>query len=131
MTTTPFEFINELSFGKTDLVRSADLPDEKIKEYDAFLTNRFFSYFPDTVLLANEINVQPSMPKLMQHDFYLHAVRSRKRFSEWAKKEKDETRNFLCQIYKCNNRLADTYMRILTPEQLAELRKEYDEGGTQ
>ncbi len=120
-----FDFADALSSSKEDLFRAEDG-----KGYDAFMLNRAFSYHQDTVLYANEMNRFAGLDKLLQHDFYLHALRRRKRYGAWAKKEKNDDRELIAKLLQCNRRLADAYLRILTSEQVAEIRNVYTEGGT-
>ena len=50
----PFEFVKAIN-NKQNIIRD-DLDE---KAYNPYMINRAFSYFPDTVLLANEMNVAP------------------------------------------------------------------------
>ena len=49
------------------------------------MINRAFSQFNDTILFANEMNMNYHLPARMQYDFYKNALRPRKRFSKWFK----------------------------------------------
>lgn len=120
-----FDYVEALSSNKKDLFRQ-----DNGAGYDAYMVNRAFSYHRDTVLYANELNRFAGADKLMQHDFYLHALRRQKRYGGWAKKEKVPDRELIARLLKCNRRMADAYLKILTPEQLAEIRDVYTEGGT-
>ena len=50
------------------------------KAYNPFMVNRALSYFQDTVLFANEMNVNHTIDKRLQFDFFINMVRKRKRF---------------------------------------------------
>ena len=54
-------------------------------EYVPFVVNRTLSYFPDTVLYANEINLWGHADHRLQNDYLLNSVRAKKRFSRWMK----------------------------------------------
>ena len=40
--------------------------------YPPYIINRCLSSFTDTVLYANEMNKNPSLPKKMQYDFFIN-----------------------------------------------------------
>ena len=92
-------------------------------QYNAFIVNRAFSFFPDTVMHANEINQRADMDNKMKYDYLYHGIRPRKRFSKWHKKEENETLSIIMDYYKHNRTKALECMKILTIEQIAELKK--------
>ena len=77
-----FDYVKDLSFEKKYL-----FSDETSKLYDKFLVNRSFSYFTDTLLYANSMNMCSLIDSKMHHDFYFHGIPRRKRFSKWNKFE--------------------------------------------
>lgn len=129
---SPFDFINSVSKTKIDLIRANDslTPEQAEKQYVPFMVNRGLSYFPDTVLHANEMNRLPDIQKEGQYRYYLGAIRPNKRFSKWAKAEKNDDVAMIQKIYSCNRRIAKGYMKILTKEQIEDLRKTQEVGGT-
>ena len=48
----PFKFTDAINYTKEDIM----IDDITEKAYNPFLINRSLSYFPDTVLAANEMN---------------------------------------------------------------------------
>ena len=50
---SPFDYLNSINTSKKDIM-SDDLDE---KDYAAFVINRTLSYFNDTVLMANEMNL--------------------------------------------------------------------------
>ena len=83
---SPFDFLNAINITKEDLFK--DNP-QASKDYNAFLINRGLSYFPDTVLYANEMNVNTGIPNDWQFYFFLNSIPKKKRFSKWFKKDAD------------------------------------------
>jgi hypothetical protein len=100
------------------------------KAYAPFVVNRCMSYFPDTLLHANEMNRLNFLDKKVQYDYYLRSIRSRKRFSKWFKKEDSEDIDRVKQYYGYSDKRAREAIRILTPEQLKNIKKELDIGGS-
>ncbi|MBV32909.1 MAG: DNA polymerase, partial [Porticoccaceae bacterium] len=80
---SPFDFLNSINYSKQNLIKEPQ--DEK--EYVPFIVNRGLGYFQDTIMLANEMNVNCHIDNKMQYDFLKNTVRKRKRFSKWLKAE--------------------------------------------
>ena len=68
----PFQFVNEITFGKKDVMVDPDME----KKYVPFMVNRSLSYFPDTVYMANEMNRYHHLDSKLQFQFLLNIVRS-------------------------------------------------------
>ncbi len=128
---SPFDFINSVSRDKKDLIRNHPelTPEQAEKQYNPFMVNRGLSYFPDTVLHANEMNRLPGAFKEAQYRYYLTVLRPNKRFSKWHKAEKNNDLDLIQELYSCNRRIATGYLKLFTEEQLAELRKTGEAGG--
>lgn len=118
-----FDYIKSIN-KKTDV--------ENMDGYVPYLTNHSFSAFADTVLLANEMNRFPDLPKQMQFDFYYHAVKKGSRFSKWLKKSKNDTLENIQMLqshYGFSERKAQQALDILTDDQLDCIRKQTEKGG--
>jgi len=123
---TPFDFVNQILQGKQQLI----VDDLTEKEYVPFLTNRSLSYHKDCILFANEMNLRHHIDGKMQNDFLLNTVRSRKRpFTKWAKSEKSEDIECIKIIFGYSNSKAREALRLLSDEQIQELKTKTDIGG--
>jgi hypothetical protein len=120
------EYLNSINYSKKNLMVDAQTE----KAYAPFVVNRCMSYFPDTLLHANEMNRLNFLDKKVQYDYYLRSIRSRKRFSKWLKKEESEDIDRVKQYYGYSDKRAREAIRILTPEQLKNIKKELDIGGS-
>jgi hypothetical protein len=129
--TSPFEFLDQINFGKKDLIRESDNPELMEKDYNAFMINRGLSYFPDTIAFANEMNMLSDLPSIMQNDFYLNIIRKRKRYSKWHKKEKYKTIEKIMEYYDYNIRRAEEALKILTDDDIKNIEAALDRGGVQ
>ena len=126
MIMTPFDFVNQILQGKQQLI----VDDLTEKEYVPFLTNRSLSYHKDCILFANEMNTRHHVDAKMQNDFLLNTVRSRKRpFTKWAKSEKSEDIECIKIIFGYSNSKAREALRLLSDEQIQELKTKTDIGG--
>ena len=119
-----WDFVNSINFSKEDLMK-----DNGDKDYIPFIVNRGMSYFSDTILAANMINKYPDVPKKYQYKFYMETVPRRKRFSKWHKAvELDATDNVI-QLFDVSRNRAQEMLKLLTPEQIAELNEMVKTGG--
>jgi hypothetical protein len=125
----PFDFLNAINYTKIDVISTSENPEKAEKLYNPFLVNRGLSYFQDTVLYCNEMNMRHSMDKKLQFDFLLNSIRKNKRFSKWHKAEVDEDTQLISDYYKCNIRKAKEIQSILSTDQLRELKQKMHVGG--
>ena len=124
---SPFDFLNSVNDTKKDLF--AEDPQNK-KDYSAFMVNRGLSYFHDTIMYSNEMNINRNIPIEWQYSFYLNAIPKRKRFSKWAKKEKSQDMTkIVMREYGYSESKALDVINILSQEQLSALKAKYSTGG--
>ena len=122
----PFDYVNQILQGKKQLI----VDELTEKDYVPFLTNRSLSQHKDCVLLANEMNQRHHLDKKMQNDFLLNTVRSMKRpFAKWAKSEKNNDIECIKLVYGLSDSKALDVLRLLTKEQLQQLKEETLTGG--
>ena len=58
--------------------------EEDEKSYVPFIINRALSFHRDCVSMANEMNIRPQTPKLLQYHFLIATIRKWKRpFQKW------------------------------------------------
>jgi len=119
------EVLNAINYDKTPLLND-DLHE---KEYVPFVVNRSLSYFPDTILLANQMNFANHLPKKMQFDYLRLSIRPRKRFSKWIKTKEEKDLQLIKDHYGYSNERAKEALRVLTPDQVEKIRSLYDYGG--
>ena len=128
-TMSPFDFINDINFGKKNLLKDDDKGILE-KEYNSFIINRGLSYFSDTVLYANEMNLRHELDKRMQNDYLLHSIRSKKRFSKWVKNKKEERVDLIKQYFNYSNQKAREVLDIITDEEYNQIKQAFETGGT-
>jgi hypothetical protein len=104
--------------------------DIDLKDYKAFMVNRSLSYHLDCVPYVNELNRWPDMDADMQYQYLLNTIRPMKRkFQPWQRPTKDEDIDCVKTYFGYSNEKARQALRILTDEQIAEIRKRTDKGG--
>jgi len=120
-----FDYINDINFGKKDLM----VDDDAEKVYVPFLTNRGLSYFQDTTLLANEMNVNHHIDSKLQYDFLRNIVRPRKRFSKWAKAETLDKVDVIAEYYQYSRVKAASVADLIDDDTLDSMKKYLSKGG--
>ena len=125
MTTNPFEYLTAINDTKKDVM----VDDIAEKGYNAFMVNRGLSYFNDTVLFANEMNLNAHLDNRLQFDFLINIVRRRKRFSKWMKPETASDVEVVKEYYGYSNEKARQALTLLTPEQIIDIKKKVYKGG--
>lgn len=114
----PFDYVNAINYTKKDLMHNTANDELAEDGYQPFLVNRALSYFPDTIMFANEMNCSSHLDKALQFDFLINSIRPKKRFSKWHKKVDSDDLSAIQQYYGCNYTKAEQALRVLTVEQL-------------
>lgn len=100
------------------------------KDYTPFVVNRALSYHVDCILYANEMNINNMLDKDMQYQYLLNTIRPMKRkFQSWQKAEVDNNMECVKEYFGYSNQKAKEALRILSDEQLAEIKSRTNKGG--
>ena len=121
----PFEYSNAINYTKKDIM----VDDITEKSYSSYMINRQLSYFPDTILAANEMNRNHHLDNRLQFDFFINIVRKRKRFSKWIKPETFGDVEVVKAYYGYSNQKARQALSLLTKDQIDLLKKKVYKGG--
>ena len=121
----PFEYANAINYTKKDIM----VDDIAEKSYNPFMINRQLSYFPDTILAANEMNRNHHLDNRLQFDFFINIIRKRKRFSKWFKPEQISDLDVVKKYYGYSNEKAHQVLTILTTDHINELKRKVMTGG--
>lgn len=121
----PFEFVKAIN-NKKNIIRD-DLDE---KSYLPYMINHSFSYFPDTVLLANEMNINHHLDNKLQNDFFINTIRKNpKRFSKWNKVKHDGDFEAVKEYYGYSNEKTRSALSLLSAEQINIIKQKVDHGG--
>ena len=121
----PFEYVNAINMTKKDIM----VDDLAEKSYNSYMVNRSLSYFPDTVMMANEMNIYHHLDNRLKFDFLINIVRKKKRFSKWIKPETVSDVEVVKEYYGYSNEKARQVLTLLTSEQINDLKKKVYKGG--
>ena len=118
------DWLNSINTTKKNL-----LDEDPTLKYPSFIINRCMSGHIDTILLANEMNVQNHLDPKLQYDFFINIVRPKKRFAPWLRKDKLNSLELVKEYYGYSDEKARVALKILTDEQLNYIAKRMDRGG--
>ena len=120
-----FDYLNSINYSKENIMH--DNLDEKA--YNSFMVNRGLSYFNDTVIYANEMNRYAHIDSKLQYDFLRTLIRKRKRFSKWAKEDKNSDIDLIKEYYGYSKEKAFQVLPLLSKDQLTYISKKLSKGG--
>ena len=121
----PFEYSKAINLTKKDIM----VDDLAEKEYNSFLVNRSLSFFPDTILYANEMNINHHIDARLQFDFFINIIKKRKRFSKWTKATEIENLEVIKEYYGYSDEKAKSIYNLFSNEELLTLKNRIYKGG--
>lgn len=104
-----FKLINEISQGKES---------EDTSAYSPYLINKYFSFFPDTLFLAQQMNLNPDLRESDQYCFYINTIRPKKRYHKWLKKNNSQAYMMVRKHYGYDDRKTKQALKVLSDEQI-------------
>ena len=125
----PFDYVNDISYNKTNIIKNSDNPELAEKLYQPYLVNRALSQYPDTARIVNEMNIHHSLDKKLQFDFLINIIRKKKRFTKWAKKIDNENIELVMLHYGYSYEKAKQVLPLLSDDQIITIKKKRFEGG--
>ncbi len=120
-----FDYLNSINLTKKDIM----IDDDCEKSYNSFMVNRGLSYFQDTIIIANEMNRQHQLDSKLQYQFLINMIRKRKRFSKWAKAQKESDIDAVKEYYGYSNEKARQVLTLLSPDQITIIKNKVSKGG--
>ena len=121
------DYLNAINVNKEPLLDESESYTKQ--SYPPFVVTRCLSYFPDTLFAANEMNIRPHLDSKMHFDFLRGAVRPRKRFSKWLKREQDARVAALAEYYGISTRKAREALSVLSEDDINDILAAVDKGG--
>lgn len=122
---SPFQYADSINKTKTDLM----VDDIAEKQYAPWIVNKSLAYFADTVLFANDMNMNYHLDHKLQYHYLINSVRPRNRYEKWVKAEKNSDLDAIREYYKYSHRKALTALSLLNNDQINEIKKKNNKGG--
>ena len=126
---SPFDFVNAITHNKKQLMTGTENDELAESSYVPFVVNKALSYFPDTVLHANEMNRYSSIDNKLQFSYLLNSIRPAKRFAKWVKREDVESVELVKQFYGYSTEKAVQVVSLLTSDNLHYIKQKLERGG--
>ena len=100
-------------------------------EYNAFVINRALSYHIDCLPYVAELSSLSHLEKDMQYQYLLNSIRpmAKRPYNEWQKVNKDKDLECVKLFFGYSDQKAKDALRVLTNEQIIEIRKRTEKGG--
>jgi len=121
------DYLKAINVNKKPLMDSEDEFIEK--DYVPFVVNRCLSFFPDTIIQTNEMNIRCQADKKMQFDFLRSTIRKSNRYSPWIKETLPADIDVVKEYFGFSNRKAKEAIDILSPEQIEQIKEKLSKGG--
>ena len=121
----PFEFVKAISYSKKNIM----IDDLIEQEYNSFIINRALSYYPDTILYANEMNKNHHLDGRLQFDFFINIIKKRKRFSPWLKASEIENLDVIKEYYGYSDEKAKSVLSLFNNKHIENLKHRIYKGG--
>jgi len=121
----PFDYVNSVTNTKKNIM----VDDIAEKEYAPFIVNKALGNFRDTVLYANEMNINHHLDHRLQFDFFINIVKKQKRWSKWIKSESVSDLELIKEYYGYSNEKAKSVLSLLSNEQINDLKLRIYKGG--
>lgn len=108
-----------------------DIENEDI-EINLYLLNKALSYYPESVLFANDVNIEfQSSPTKMVYDYYYYSLSKGKLpFKKWGKRSTGQKEvEVIRKVYSCNEKTALEYIKLIKEEDLIKIIKDNTDFG--
>ncbi len=129
MSGNPFDYVKSIQKTKEDMIRGSDTPELATKEYNPWIVNKALSMYVDSIMYANDMNVNHYLDKDVQYAYHLNSVRAMNRKHTWFKSTSDEDLKVVTNHFQCNNIRALEIMKIIGAKGIDLIKKNDVTGG--
>jgi hypothetical protein len=105
-------------------------------DYSQWRTNNILSNYRQTILYANEMNINYDVPDQMHYDRLYYGIRKQKMYSKpetkeekKAREKQEELHDLISNYYKYNAVRTKEALKVLTAEQIEIIRNKNNKGG--
>ena len=98
-------------------------------KYPSYIVNRCMSGQIDTLMYANEMNINNHLDNKLQYDFLLYTLRKKKRFSPWMRKEELSNLDIIKKYYGYSDDKARQVLPLISEDQIQIITRRLNTGG--
>ncbi len=123
---SPFDYVKSIVETKVDLM----IDDATEKCYVPFVINTNLSTDKECLIIMNEMNTRPHIPKRQQYDFLLNSISKKKRYLKYPKSAaKLEHLDVIKEYFQYNTTRAIEALSLLTEDQIMVIKSKMYCGG--
>lgn len=125
----PFKFfLNSINSTKQNVLLE-DTNGKIEQAYNSYIINKSLSYFPDTIMQSNTVNMYFNLDNKMKYDFLLNSIRKRKRFTPWVKSTAEENIEVIKMYFNVGNEKANEILSLLNENHINKIKEQLSKGG--
>ena len=125
----PFKFfLNSINSTKQNVLLE-DTNGKIEQAYNSYIINKSLSYFPDTIMQSNTVNMYFNIDNKMKYDFLLNSIRKRKRFTPWVKSTAEENIEVIKMYFNVGNEKANEILSLLNENHINKIKEQLSKGG--
>jgi hypothetical protein len=99
------------------------------EDYNQYVINLAFKRFPDTIFLANIVNMMPGLTNQEHYDFLYYTIEKKKRGAPWFKAKKNPFVLPVAEYYGISVQRATEMLDIMNESEINELKCVLVKGG--
>jgi len=127
---SPFDYVKNINGpASQNMMRDTENDELAEKGYNPWVVNLGLSFYPDTILHVNLVNMYHHLDNRPQYEFLLNSIRPKKRYAKWVKNAGDEDLDAVCRHYDCNRNVGRDYLSLLSSEQIEMIKQQQKIGG--
>jgi len=125
----PFKFfLNSINSTKQNVLLE-DTNGKIEQAYNSYIINKSLSYFPDTIMQSNTVNMYFNLDNKLKYDFLLNSIRKRKRFTPWVKSTAEENIEVIKMYFNVGNEKANEILSLLNENHINKIKEQLSKGG--
>ena len=118
-------FFNSICDKKDVITDNPDLE----REYIPYVINKYFSYHPDCISDANDMNGYPFLDKKMQFDYFINNLRKRKLRLLWESERVHDDVSLVKEYFKTSLSKPKYIYKLMGTDDMGVIRKRLFKGG--
>lgn len=117
---SPFDYVKIIN-------TKANIP-EDLNGYSQYIINRHYSYFPDTVVFAQEASIR-KMTDEQHFKFMYYLIPKANRFAKWEKASKYDNVELIKSYYGYSDKLAHEIIELFSDNDIQKIKQKFEKGG--
>jgi len=127
---TPFDFVKSITYNKKNMMKDTDNDELSEQSYVPYVVNKGLSYFVDTLMYANEMNISSFLDHKLQYEYLLNSIRPKKRYAKWVKNDEDSDLKMIEIYFNYSTKKALQAQSVLSQEEMVIIREKITRGIT-